>query len=612
MSIPATAEFDPREPAAPPDWPRTTESLTIALLGWARLSYQATQGSGYNLSASELAAGLAMSGHRVLYLASGRKYNLVPWAYISGSERWRGIECFDLINSPNLSPAAYNFTNMPCERRSRRTTSLVLRWLRQAGVQVVHVHSLEGFPLELIRAVRESGVPVVVTPHNYWYACPQVDLMYQERGLCLDYEGGRRCESCMRRRTPWVHRLKRRVGQAIESVVGQDTTGAARILARALVKRARTLSGRVAPSPPPNARTPDPESASGLQPRDGIGSDGLIRTNLAKEASDHLRKPVAPTTFDANEQFLRADHHLTVLNDYGRRRSDGVAALGSASAVIPPSDYVRRVYVRMGLDERHTRVVRLGQPHFDQIHRRAKRHPYYSVRPWDPHTSNRPLRLAFLGAMRPSKGIDVLADAIGLLPKEVRQQCQFHIRALGFDWPLRKRLSVFPEVAFGGGYDILQLLGETGEYDVGLLPHVWLENSPLVLLEHLHAGKFVISSRLGGVVEWLDPPRNGLLCAGGRADELASCIQQLVSGRVTIPSPREVHAATPILQSYPDHIREVEAIYAGLVAGRSLSEIPGPSTQTHSHASLSPIEVSVADRRSSAAATSPRRATTPR
>src|SRR5690606_30581709 len=99
-------------------------------------------------------------------------------------------------------------------------------------------------------------------------------------------------------------------------------------------------------------------------------------------------------------------HHLNVLNNYGRRRLAGIEALNAASLVTPPSDFVRRVYVSMGLEEHRSRVVRLGQPHFDQIHRRAKRSPFYDARPWDPASATRPLRIAYLGTLRPSKGVD--------------------------------------------------------------------------------------------------------------------------------------------------------------------------------------------------------------
>lgn len=545
------------ELGVPPGWARTDRPLRVALLGWARLAFQGQQGSGYNLSASELAAGLAMSGHEVFYLASGRRYNLWPGMFIRRTERWRGVECHDLFNSVNLSPASYNFSNMGPEFAHARQVRLVLGWLDENRIQVVHIHSLEGFPLTLIGAIRDSGRPVIVTPHNYWFACPQVDLMRGETTICRDYEGGKRCESCLRSRPPGATRIKRRLGHTLEKAAGIELSALGRRAAKDVPARVREiLSGQG--RQPPNSREPDPELALGFDIGDG---DGLIRHNYTPEPTDGVRRPVGQAAIDENERFLRADHHLTVLNDYGRRRLAGMEALNRASLVIPPSDFVRRVYVKMGLAEARSRVVRLGQPHFDQINRRTRRLPFYSCRPWDARSANRPLRFGFLGAMRPSKGVDVLVAAIPLIPRDIRVRCQFHIRAGGNDWPLRKKLSLYPEVSFLGAYDLLQLIGAINEFDVGILPHVWFENSPLVLLEHLHAGKFVISSRLGGVTEWLDPPRNGMLIPGGDSVALADAICRLVRGEVAIPSPREIHDSTPILRSYPDHVLEVESMY---------------------------------------------------
>lgn len=573
---PAAATASPA-PFAPPGWPRTTRPLRIAILGWARLSAQASEGSGYNLSKSELARGLAMSGHTVFYLSSGMTYRISGPPRIVPRERWGGVECHELVNSPNLSPSAHNFRNVTTEIACPAQSSLVLRWLDEIRAQVVHIHSLEGYGLDLIGAIADTGRPVVVTPHNYWFLCPQVDLLHQEARVCEDYDGGRRCVGCLeapnpatlKRKRAWDQFLHRRLGPfaagVIKRVVDKAVPAAKRIMLSAV------QAGPGAPPPNPD-RLVDPEVAWGfsIEPphapdsasdngRATAPSDGLIRHDLPLLPHEQP-KPFDPAPEDANERLLRARHHLTVLNDYGRRRLAGIAALNRASMVIPPSEFLRRLHVAMGVDESRTRWVLLGQPHFDQIHRRARRSPFYDSVPWDAATATRPLRFAFFGTTRPNKGLEVLARAIPLLPREVRQRAQFSIHAAGMDGAFRKRLSLYPEVTVRPGYDLYQLIGSWGEYDVGILPHIWLENSPLVMLEHLHAGKFVISSRLGGPVDWIVPPKNGLLFPAGHPDALARCITRLVTGEVPIPTPRQVHEATT-LRSYPDHVREIESIY---------------------------------------------------
>lgn len=562
--------IDTTDGGAAPGWPRARRPVNVAFLGWARLSSQAWEGSGYNLAASELARGLAMSGHQVSYLASGMTYRLHRGPRIVHREDWGGIRCFEYQNSPNLSPAYNNFTNLKTETSCPAQTKLVLAWLDQVGAEVVHVHSLEGYSLDLIGAIEGSGENggrrVIITPHNYWFICPQVDLLHQETRVCLDYDGGRRCVDCLTPPPAPVSIRRRKVRQTLDRVIGpQRTEGMRRAMESAgpalkkLFTR-RLVRGWVPPVINPGVLV-DAELAGGFQeaggPRDL--ATGEIDHGLALDP--HERLPAyesAPA--DANERILSQDHHLTVLNDYGRRRVDGAKAMNDATLVIPPSDFLRRVHVKMGVEERRTRWVRLGLPHFDQINRAARRRPYYDKSPWNPETAAAPLRFAFLGTVRPNKGLKVLADAIPLLDAAVRRRCHFLIRALGNDWPYRKILARYPEVSVWGGFDRYQLIASGGEYDVGILPHIWMENSPLVLLENLHAGKFVISSRLGGPVDFIDEPRNGLMFPGGDPAALARCITDLATGRVRVPSPREIHEATTLV-SYPQHVREVESIY---------------------------------------------------
>ena len=570
-----------------PSWPRTSKPLTVALVGWARLSSQVREGSGYNLNCSDLARGLAMSGHRVVYLASGMSYRLWPRGpHLAFREQWGGIDCYEVRNAPTVAPSAVNFAHPEREVRAPETTRLVLKWLDDVGAQVVHIHSAEGFGLDVIAAIRATGRPVVVTAHNYHSVCPQVDLLHQEREVCLDYEGGKKCVGCLQGWDVAKTQRSRAVGQSLEYVLGlypADVVRKAAYGAKGLVRA--VLRGRVLRkfTPPMlNAeRIVEPEVACGfaLPEERGVSADGLIRHDLTREPLEQDPKDYAKSAIDTNERLLaNRERHLVVLNNYGERRAAGAAALAAASLVTPPSDYLRRVLVSMGVPEERTRWVKLGQPHFDQIHRATKRSPFYDRRPWRAEEDSRPLRIAFLGTTRPNKGLEVLARAIALLDAAVRKRCHFLIRAgSGGDRWFRKRLSVYPEVSVYGEYDNFLLVSARGEYDVGVLSHIWLENSPLVL-ENLHAGKFVVCSRLGGPVDFVKEPGtdaahplgNGLFFAGGDEAGLAAATTRVGRGGGELPSAREVHAASMhALQSYPGHVREVEGIYRQLLGGES-------------------------------------------
>lgn len=578
---------DPRPPLQVA-WRRSSQTLRVAILGWARMSSQGREGSGYNLSKSELARGLVLSGHSVFYLASGMTNRLkglkVGPAFIEERERWGphgAIACYELRNSPNVAPAAFNFRNMATEIDDPGSAKLIVDWLKSIQAQVVHVHSLEGYPLNVIPAIEQAGIPVVVTPHNYWYLCPQVDLLHHEREVCLDYDGGRRCEGCLpgrdvaklRTTRAWGQTLERRLGLYPADVVRKAVYGA-KPFVKALLK-GQWSRKYVEPKLNPDVWS-DPELALGFE---------SVRRESTRDTTSYLAVPIEQTEqprdyaraeWDTNERVLQnglsrvgqgnSGKHRVSLNVYGQRRDAGVAALSAASLVTPPSDYLRKVHVAMGVPEERTRWVRLGQPHFDQINRRVRRSPFYDVRPWDPAAARQPLRFAFFGTTRPNKGLEVLTRAIPLLRPEVRQRCQFVIRAQGHDIGFRKRLAAYPEVSVWCGYDLHQLNASVGEYDVGILSHIWLENSPLVLLENLHAGKMVICSRLGGPVDWVRDPKefpeshNGLLFAGGNEVQLAACITRLVVGEVAIPSPREIHERTTLV-SYPAHVHQIESIY---------------------------------------------------
>ena len=63
------------------------------------------------------------------------------------------------------------------------------------------------------------------------------------------------------------------------------------------------------------------------------------------------------------------------------------------------------------------------------------------------------------------------------------------------------------------------------KYDALVVPSVWLETGPLVVLEAFAAGVPVIGSRLGGIAEMVRDGVDGLLFGAGNPEDLADKIQ---------------------------------------------------------------------------------------
>ncbi len=529
----------------------TERPLRIAMLGWALPSLQEREGSGYNLSASELAAGLAERGHSVLFLRAGIDYAATAAGRVGSPtvverETWRGVRCFDGVNFRNVAPGNFNFRNIEAQIASPRDAAVVVEWLRSVEPDVVHIHSMEPFGFDLIAAIKEAGFKCVATPHNYYWLCPQIDLLARERDICTDYEGGERCVGCIG--APEAERVRRERALVQTAAKSPGLRSALRVLGAG-----RSLIG----------------AAAGLWPRPGTGEQE--RTGHADvENGDGLPESLPPRDASLHDELLKRDRHLVVLNDYGRRRAAAVTAMNRLDRVLCPGAFLLRVYEAMGVRREILEHVPLGQPHFDRLRAAAEASPFFDKRPWDPKTATRPLRFAYFGNPYPNKGLATLARAVLLMPEAARARMHLMLRVAGDAERFRRGLAGVPQVSFHGAYRIEDTLGAAGEFDVGILPSTGLDNSPLVLLEFLNAGKFAIASRLGGptgfVREWEgSKPGNGVYFRAADAVDLARVMTAVVAGEITVPSPREVHGASDLC-THQEHVAGVEGVYRGVIS----------------------------------------------
>lgn len=135
--------------------------------------------------------------------------------------------------------------------------------------------------------------------------------------------------------------------------------------------------------------------------------------------------------------------------------------------------------------------------------------------------------LLYYGRLSPEKGIDVLLEALKSMPATP-------ILKIVGSGPETERLEALAQslglegsVEFLGpkyGADLEKII--LGAKAI-IIPSIWAENMPFVLLESLALGKVVIASRTGGLPELITSGESGFLFENGNALDLAEKIAAL-------------------------------------------------------------------------------------
>ena len=174
--------------------------------------------------------------------------------------------------------------------------------------------------------------------------------------------------------------------------------------------------------------------------------------------------------------------------------------------------------------------------------------------------------VVFAGRLSWEKGVDVLLDAVPLLPADV----VVHIAGTGpQEDELRRRAMQLgaSRIVFHGRLSregVQELLAGAG---VAVVPSRWYENQPLSVLESFAAGVPVVASALGGLTELVQPGINGQLVGADAPAALASAIEQvlrqpddnLAMGAAAAAGTRARHDAEQHVRALEDHYRAAQS-----------------------------------------------------
>jgi glycosyltransferase involved in cell wall biosynthesis len=201
--------------------------------------------------------------------------------------------------------------------------------------------------------------------------------------------------------------------------------------------------------------------------------------------------------------------------DIEDRMTAARATLDQIDVVVAPSASIASEFARFGLPTAKMRTIDYG---FVPLLRKAPR-----------SLSRGCLRIGYVGTLVWHKGVHVLIDAVRRLPVS-----SYEVKIFG-------DLDVFPRyvadlrtraeglrVQFLGKFDERDVSDVYRQFDVLVVPSLWLENSPLVIHEAFLAGVPVVGARIGGIADLVEDGRTGLLYDPGQAGALEAALRGLV------------------------------------------------------------------------------------
>jgi glycosyltransferase involved in cell wall biosynthesis len=218
---------------------------------------------------------------------------------------------------------------------------------------------------------------------------------------------------------------------------------------------------------------------------------------------------------------------------------------------VAPSPSIAEEFTKLGLDPKRIKVSDYG-------FRPAPRRPR-TRRPG----KGAPLQIGFVGTLVWHKGVHVLIEAARRLDPSTYELVLYGDLNMFPDYVAElRKLAEGARVRFEGAFHSTDTSEIYGQFDVLVVPSLWLENSPLVIHEAFQAGVPVVGSRMGGTVDLVRHGEWGLLYEAESPDSLAAALRSIIAD----PAVLDTWASRlPEVKSIAEDAREWEAVYQQLV-----------------------------------------------
>ncbi len=154
------------------------------------------------------------------------------------------------------------------------------------------------------------------------------------------------------------------------------------------------------------------------------------------------------------------------------------------------------------------------------------------------HETSKTVRLLYVGRLHETKGVDVVLDAL----EPLADQYDFTSTVVGTGpsaESLKKRCVNHKWVTFTGHVSMEEVANRMAASDMLLIPSIWQENSPGVVIQALGQSLPVMGSNKGGIPELVVDGVNGVLVPPGEVEAWRNALKSILENPAQLAALRD-------------------------------------------------------------------------
>jgi len=479
------------------------KKLRILFIGW-----QKGKAGGVPIYTESLCKQLWNKGHEVIYLYAG-EYDLKRNPYIRTINSPNGIKYVAILNSPN---EYLNISRPLQEIKEPSVEKLVIDFIRKLKPDIIHVQNMMGLSSSIIEISADLGYPIIVSHHNYWFICPRIELLRLDKRLCQGPEFGINCAWCCNskkyRNMIQFGKLTKRIKGSLRPIVRSVY-----FLSQFEMLYHSIRKGKL---------------RSAIKRNISFDIYGLY------DSFDYYshRESINPNYI--LKYNIRAEYHRYLLKD--------------------------KVYINLAVSSAvKDRLIKFGVPQkkilIQHIGTRAAEFIKILPKP----QINQQVNFGFMGPLRYEKGVHLLIKAFSKLKPD---SCSLKIFGSVSDIKYLKYLKYLTlrskNINFYGPYNYESLSEILQGIHYLVVPPIWYDNAPQVVMEALASKTPVIGANIGGIPDFVQDGKNGLLFKPNDEEDLLRCMQLVINNRELFMKFRE---KIKPLKTMKEHVVELEELY---------------------------------------------------